>query len=510
MHREVVTQFLCSEEEPVVQTKAGKLRGFQINGTYEFLGVKYADAKRFRMPQPVQPWEGVQDAVEYGYNCMDIIGDEPWGWFLYPRRRYFNSEDCQYLNIWTQHLDPEAKKPVMVWIHGGGYFGGSAIDLEAYDGESLSKESDVVCITLNHRLNILGFFDLSGYGPEYQNSGNVGIADLVAALQWIHDNIAQFGGDPENVTIFGQSGGGGKVMTLMQTPAADGLYQKAIIQSGVVGREDRIEGDDTEKLTKNILDELGITRENIHKIDEVPYRDLADAANRACEKMGIAVARPWAPVRNDYYLGNPLSVGFRKENLHIPMICGSIVFELDGKCPFGDKSRLSAQEKEQMVASRVGKYAGEIMKEFEAAYPELDVAYAGMPDTRFRVGSVDFMDLRAKSGAAPIYGYIFTYESAFKGGVLTGHGGELPFMFGNADHNIAMFRGEETERLRLAMSRSWAAFAYTGNPNCPYTPEWPEHKPETRYCMAFGNQIFLKENHDEKLMKLMLKAESER
>ena len=206
MYREKVTQFLCSDTEPIVQTKAGKLRGFQVNGTYTFYGIKYADAERFMAPRAVEPWDGVKDAIEYGYCCPDIIrGEEPWGWFLYPRRKYFGNENCQYLNLWTQHLDPEAKRPVMVWIHGGGYFGGSGIDLEAYDGEDLSRDGDVVAITLNHRLNIYGFFNLNEFGGEYANSGNAGIADLVAALVWVRENIAQFGGDPDNALPQGYS-----------------------------------------------------------------------------------------------------------------------------------------------------------------------------------------------------------------------------------------------------------------------------------------------------------------
>ena len=156
------------------------------------------------------------------------------GEIMVPHRYWPKDENCQYLNIWTQSLDTEAKRPVMVWFHGGGFSAGSSIEQVSYDGENLSKFGNVVVVTVNHRLNILGYLDLSPYGVEkYWNSGNVGNADLVASLQWIHDNIAQFGGDPENVTIFGQSGGGAKVTSLMNTPAADGLFQKGIVMSGI-------------------------------------------------------------------------------------------------------------------------------------------------------------------------------------------------------------------------------------------------------------------------------------
>ena len=238
--------FMCTKTEPVVQTKAGKLRGFRIDGVYAFHGVKYADAKRFQQPEPVQPWEGIKNALAYGYVCPMLKQDEPNNELMVPHRYWPLDENCQYLNIWTKSLDPSAKKPVLVWLHGGGFAAGSSIEHIAYEGENMSRYGDVVVVSLNHRLNILGYLDLSPFGEKYANSGNAGSADMVAALQWIHDNIAGFGGDPDNVTLFGQSGGGMKVWTLMQTPAADGLFHKGIVQSGCIdgegdarGRKDR-------------------------------------------------------------------------------------------------------------------------------------------------------------------------------------------------------------------------------------------------------------------------------
>lgn len=228
-------QFLCSLDAPIVETVSGKVRGFQVDGTYTFHGIPYAKAKRFQMPEPFPSWKdrGVYDAHSYGFVCPMLDRETAWGEICVPHRYWPKDENCQYLNVWTQSLDETAKRPVMVWFHGGGFSAGSSIEQIAYDGENLSKFGDVVVVTVNHRLNILGYLDLSPYGEKYWNSGNVGNADLVASLQWVHDNIARFGGDPENVTIFGQSGGGGKVTSLMQTPAADGLFHKAIIMSGI-------------------------------------------------------------------------------------------------------------------------------------------------------------------------------------------------------------------------------------------------------------------------------------
>ena len=222
--------FECGKNAPKATTKAGVLRGFTLDGVHTFHGIKYADAKRFEMPQPVAKWEGVKNADSYGFTCPLMYDDAPGGELRYHHGYWPSDENCQYLNVWT--TDMSARKPVMVWIHGGGYSFGSCLELGAVDGDSLCRHGDVVVVTLNHRLNIIGFFDLSAYGEKYKYTANLGMADLVAALQWIKENIAQFGGDPDNVTLFGQSGGGGKIQTLLQMPSAEGLFHKAITQSG--------------------------------------------------------------------------------------------------------------------------------------------------------------------------------------------------------------------------------------------------------------------------------------
>ena len=242
---------------PVLHTTSGDLKGYFYDGVYIYKGIPYAYADRFQMPVPSK-WDGVKDATNYGFVCPLQNQDTPNGELMVPHRYWPQDEHCQSLNIWTNKLDPEAKKPVLVWFHGGGYAAGSSIEQVAYDGVSIAKKGDSILVSVNHRLNILGYLDLSPFGEKYKNSANAGHADMVAALQWVHDNIALFGGDPENVTIFGQSGGGMKVIDLMQIPSADGLFQKGLVMSGVMEGDPLGAGEkDGTEIVTAMMKELG-------------------------------------------------------------------------------------------------------------------------------------------------------------------------------------------------------------------------------------------------------------
>jgi len=223
--------FTATASEGVVTTTYGQLLGFNNNGIYTYLGVPYAQAERFAAPQPPANWDGMRLAMNFGEICpyptMDAVAqDEQFN----PHRYLPESEDCQFLNIWTPGISDGGKRPVLVWLHGGGFTNGSSIEGASYDGNNFARLGDVVFVSLNHRLNALGALDLSGYGEDFV--GNPGMRDIVAALEWVQANIEQFGGDPNNVTIMGQSGGGGKVRFLMGSPAAADLFDKAIVMSG--------------------------------------------------------------------------------------------------------------------------------------------------------------------------------------------------------------------------------------------------------------------------------------
>ena len=320
-------QFVCSSTEPIVATKAGKIRGFILDGTYTFHGIKYADAKRFQIPEEVQPWEGVKDALSYGYVCPMLTPETAVGEIMVPHRYWPKSENCQYLNIWSQSLDADAKKPVMVWLHGGGYAAGSSIEQQAYDGENMSKFGDVVVVTINHRLNILGYMDLSPFGEKYANSGNAGNADIVAALRWVRDNIACFGGDPSNVTIFGQSGGGMKVQDLLQTPSADGLFHKGIIQSGVFNFP-TVKVNDGTQIVNALLTELGYAEGDAEKLETISIERLFDAYNKVSpDFMKNGIYAGGNPMPNEFYVGDPRKVGFTEHAKTIPVMVGSVIAE---------------------------------------------------------------------------------------------------------------------------------------------------------------------------------------
>ena len=503
-------QPVCNGDEPVAKTGAGKICGRFVENTYIFRGIKYAEAKRFQMPEEVKPWEGVKEAIVYGPVCCEMSNTIPYDETLVPHYFYPQDEDCQYLNIWTQHLDAKAKKPVMVWIHGGAFISGSSCEQFAYDGENLSKNQDVVVVSLNHRLNVLGFFDLSDYGEKYKHSGNVGMADIVTALKWIRDNIAAFGGDPGNITLLGHSGGGGKLTTLLQMPAADGLFHKAVLFSGVINNKKDVTPEQSRKLTEMTIEELGISRGNIEEIERVPYFRLARAVTEAAGKLmpGQSMAFVLGPVRDgEYYAGHPLEVGFREESKHIPLIVGSVLAEFGHNYGVvlaeGSKNTWDEGLKQKLMNELYGEYAGRILEAFKKAYPGRNTVDALYVDKIMRKGNIDFTRLRANSGCADVYGFVFCLESPFNSGTAPWHGSELPYVFYNAECMPTSFIPGVTEKLQDMIGGACASFARTGNPNADGMPEWRPMEKDRDVTMIFDRESELRYDHDSKLIGII-------
>ena len=284
---------ICSSTaKTTAQTLYGRVAGYIENGIYTYKGSPYAEAARYEEPHAPKAWQGIRSSRSYGPCCPQEFRST----WLMDNAAYssrwddgYPGEDCQRVNIWTPGLDGK-KRPVMVWIHGGGFSTGSGQEQPAYDGNSLAKKGDVVVVSLNHRLNVLGFLNLSSFGPRYRHSANLGILDIIEALKWVKNNIAYFGGDPENITIFGQSGGGRKVSTLCCTPRAQGLFEKAIVQSGsgatfMMDKYSKQIGELTVKY-------LGLDASTVDSIKTVPYARLLAAGNKACAEVKKVADQP--------------------------------------------------------------------------------------------------------------------------------------------------------------------------------------------------------------------------
>lgn len=492
-------QFLCSPGEPVVSTTAGKVRGFMLDGIYTFYGIPYAWAERFQMPQPVKPWQGVFDALSYGYVCPLLKQEVPANELLVPHRYWPMDEHCQNLNIWTPSLDPAAKKPVMVWLHGGGFFAGSSIEHVAYEGDHMSQYGDVVVVSLNHRLNILGYLDLEPFGEKYRNSCNAGNADMVAALQWIHDNIAAFGGDPDNVTLFGQSGGGMKIWTLMQTPAADGLFHKGIIQSGVIDRPPWDKPADGRQIVTALMEKLGLTE--VSQLETVPYGRMAEAYNEispALVEQGVYVGG--YPTPNEFYLGDPRVVGFTEHARTIPILIGTVLGEFVFYMLGMDKYALSEEELYSMVEARYGDTAPQLIQMFKESYPDKNLVDLIHLDTLFRCPTRDFIEKKAAHPEAPTFSYLFTFDFPCDYGHIAWHCAEIPFVFHNTDRVPVCNVPGVSDRLEEQVFGAWIHFARYGNPGCASLPDWPACRSGEEYTMIFDRVSEVRLNHDKALM----------
>jgi para-nitrobenzyl esterase len=496
---------------PVVQTKCGKLRGLREGKTLSFLGVRYAEAERFGLPKPVQPWEGTRNAQVWGPVCpapeqSTVSADE----LVFPHRYWIANEHCQYLNVWTQNLSPAAKKPVMVWMHGGGFTNGSSMESYAYDGRSLSEFGDVVVVSMNHRLNILGTLDLSAYGPQYANSRYTGTADLVTALQWVQENIEAFGGDPNNVMIFGQSGGGGKVVRMMHMPAAKGLFHRVAAQSG---------GNNTYRTTDvaasikaqqtiaaHTLRNLNLTGDQIDKLKTVPYSALITAGVAALRSAAPEVGRPalnWEVIADDQYVMRE----FCDWADTIPLMAGAVFSEMQGTLTRGDgrKNEWSQKEVDDQLTAAFGAKKSDIVAEFKQAFPRKkiqDVLYFAASS---RPGVKNLLNRKLEKTKAPVYNYVFAWEYPINGGTTSFHCSELAFCFHAL--NVPQIKtatggGPAALALQDKVSQAWINFAKTGNPSQPAL-QWNPYKKEDPQAMVFDTVSESVSLRDDKLVSLL-------
>jgi len=494
--------FVCDSKTALVKTKRGKVKGYVYDGMEIFKGIPYAKAARFHAPEEVPAWDGILDATSYGYVCPLMESDKPTGELKVPHRYWLMDEDCQNLNIWTPGCDGQ-KRPVMVWLHGGGFWAGSSIEQVAYEGGNMCRFGQVVVVSLNHRLNILGYLDLSDFGEDYKNSGNAGTADIIAALKWIHDNIAAFGGDPENVTLFGQSGGGAKIMTLLQSPEADGLYAKGIIMSGVGGTLMADSTGSGRKIVEEVMKELH-TRD-VRDLETVPYTALAAAYNAvkpALEKAGEYTGG--TPQPNAFYAGEAVKHGFRPETAKVPLLIGSVFGEFGAFAPPQfDKNKMTRDEEIQKIIMAVGKTnADKLIPLFEAAYPERHLTDMLTQDFVFRKPGQEYISQRSGLNACT-YSYMFNLDLPIDGGSLPWHCADIPYVFRNTALVPVTQEAGVTEKVEKRIFDTVMAFAYTGNPNNKEIPFWPPSTPEKEQVMVFGKDADLRCNYDRELVGLL-------
>jgi para-nitrobenzyl esterase len=453
---------------------------------------------------PMTPWTGVRNALEFGPQSMQtsadlgLMGSRTVVGLLFDRpEQSLNSEDCLYLNVWAPA--PAGRGlPVMVWCHSGGFFAGSGASKHS-EGSRLSERCNVVVVTFNHRLGLLGFLHLADLGDEeYAQSGNAGLLDIVTALDWIRENIAVFGGDPCNVTLFGQSGGGAKVDSLLAMPHARGLFHRAIIQSGAWRRFR--ERDDATAVASEVLGQLSVNRGDLRALGDRPVEHILEVQHRT---MAALIARPQADDGSlaDRHLGpvidgtvlpyHPFSRQALDNSADVPLLIGTtrdegtFFLSADEQLTTLDEAGLRAR-----VQFLLGGKADAVIDAYRSITPAnalSEVMIEIITDQFVRMPAIFHAESKAAIGQAPVFMYLFEYETdVLENRLRSTHGLEIPFAFDNVDSDP--LAGSDVRRHELAryVSGAWANFAKSGAPAHPKLPTWSAYEPPDRKTMILG------------------------
>lgn len=485
-----------ADEAVITETTYGKIRGSIAGDIKVFKGVPYgadtSGANRFMPPQKPAKWSAVRDALDYGPTAPQAGGG----------RGPTQAEDCLMLNVWTPSVTG-GKRPVLVWLHGGGFSSGSGSSA-VNDGTSLAHTSNVVVVTINHRLNTFGSTYLGeAAGPDFALSGAVQMLDIVAALEWVRDNISRFGGDPNLVTIFGQSGGGRKVAVLMSMPSAQGLYHRAIIESGAVLRLTRPE--DAIRYTELLLAEAGLKASQARDLQKLPMAQLlkADAAVQKKIQLrepgmtastpmvdGKAIpAHPWDPAGPALSAKIPLLIGWAhtEETLY--------------DRPTEEKLALNESGLRERAAARIGGNPDTVIEAFRRSNPKAspwDLWILIATDHPRGAYSRELAKRKAAQNAAPAYVYRFDWETPEGGGHMRSpHTIEIPFVFNNIKIAGPLISKMPTAyALAEKTSAAWVAFARTGNPSVSRLPKWVPYSAAARETMLFNDECRLEKDPD--------------
>jgi para-nitrobenzyl esterase len=477
-------------ESAVVETAHGKVRGYVFRGISIYRGLPYgastAGANRFLPPKPPAPWTGIRSALRYGETAPQAPGRLAEGGT--PDDRPEMGEDCLCLNVWTPAAD-RARRPVMVWLHGGGFEAGSGSSM-LYDGTNLARRGDVVAVSINHRLGIFGHCHLADLaGDDFAGSANAGFLDVVAALAWVRDNIERFGGDPGNVTLYGQSGGGRKVSLAMAARTAQGLFQRGIVQSGSHLR--LLPRELANELAERLLAHFSLAKTDARALQDVPMRDL----RRANRDLVRAAGRTFVPTLDDVVFdAHPWDPTAPAISADIPLMVGTCRTELSNQLGTADESNFALDA--ATLAERLGRY---VPREDVAGVIELFARHnpgASPSELFFKIttargywrDSLIQTERKAEQGRAPVYAYRLMWRTPVQGGrLMTPHSLDLPFMFDNVSKAPDMVGApsDQTAALAHCMSESWLAFARSGDPNHAAIPAWRPYDLEQRSVMLF-------------------------
>ena len=506
----------------IVPTRYGKVRGYVSDGVFTFKGVPYGDttagANRWLRPQPPKAWEGEYPALAYGANCPQTLHSfrAIEHTFIQQWTDGFLGEDMLKLNVWTGSLS--GAKPVMVYLHGGGFSFGSSYELASHDGAQMARHHDVVQVSVNHRLNVLGFLDLAEFGGDaYADSVNVSMLDLVFALEWVRDNIRAFGGDPDRVTIYGQSGGGSKVTTLMGMPAAKGLFHRAIVQSGGGGNIPSAE--QSRDFSRQVLRELGVAQGDMAALQKMEWQRLFEAGNSVATRingpMRPSVLQPGGSASPTPRVGWAPTMDMRNitcRSFHdvappaardIPVIIGNVSEEGTSL----GRNPSEAEWRAQLAEALGGAKADALIAAMKKAHPEKAIRTLsyGVGGLSGRNNVNRMVRLRHDAGGAPAYQYLFQWQTPILDGIPGAwHTAELAFCFDNTKIcDQATGNTPEAQAIARKMAGAWAAFAHTGRPDQPGLA-WRLSDPVHCQTMVFDTQCRMENDPEGAVRRLLL------